>query len=513
MANQPTLYPIRTGRDLLTEGYVEYMSRIRSLVGAGDPEWNTLYLSMLERLAELVQECPASEAHHHDERGGLLKHTLDVAIKAVDRAAKDLWFNQSDARLTRLMVVSLALLHDIAKIHTDHNIVLYDDSEKPLGRWCPAIGLMTDHTSAKFYSHSFNSDRTYSAHQGAAGLLVWLIISPQVHASLYAHPKIYKKWLSFISGQVGSEDDINQIITSADMSSAASGMNTIGENMSGAKRLVEHYKEELIAICTNGSVKINKPGGMAFITKDDVYFVCKSTIDYIRKSLSAKDVNIPPNNNHVYDDLQNYGLLIPKDNGKAIRKTHIVVAPHQEGEKDWSKDLTTFKIPRASLLGDEEVLELKGSVSDIDPPSGKDEEDTVPFTETSDQQEQESEPDLKSDSADFWDFVVEGINNGEIVHSCPGAEYHFVDEGLLIVSPNAYKTYCIGRNHQSWRDIQKKHLKDLQKSEQGYTDFETYGVKATGTSLTGVVVKDITPFDQKMSRRKNEGLEKISKAA
>ncbi len=511
MANKPTLYPIQSGADLL-QPHSEYINRIRSLVGVEDTQWNTLYARMLERFAELVQECPASEAHHHDERGGLLKHTLDVASKSIDRVAKDLWFNQDDASATRLMIVSLALLHDIAKILTDHIIQLYDVSEDDIGRWCPAIGLMTDHTNAKFYSHTFNPNREYSLHKGAAGLFVWLIVPSEVHASLYGHPQLYQKWLSFNSGQLGVEDDIAQIITLADMTSSAEGMNTEGENMSGKKRLVEHYKEELAAICTDGAVKINKPGGMAFITETDVYFVCKSTIDYIRKNLSIKNVNIPPNNNHVFDDLQNYGLLIAKTDGKAIRKVHIIVSANKEGGSDWAKDLTTFKVSREDLFGDEQVLELKGSIKELDEALATEDEDIPPFEEDSGNKEQTVESEVQSDDIDFWNWVVESLNNGELSYSCPGAEYHFVDEGLLIVSPNAYKSFCIMRNLQ-WRDIQKKHLKSLRKSQQGLAELETYRIRATGSPLTGVVVQDITAFEPKVSRKKNDLLERIEKAA
>ena len=511
MADRPTLYPVQSGTNLL-QSHSEYISRIRSLVGVEDTEWNMLYARMLERFAELVQECPASEAHHHDERGGLLKHTLDVASKSIDRAAKDLWFNQDDASATRLMIVSLALLHDIAKILTDHIIQLYDAAEDEIGRWCPAIGLMTDHTNAKFYSHTFNPNREYSLHKGAAGLLVWLIIPSEVHASLYGHPHLYQKWLSFNSGQLGAEDDIAQIITSADMTSSAEGMNVEGENMSGKKRLVEHYKEELVAICTNGSVKINKPGGMAFITATDVYFVCKSTIDYMRKNLSIQNVNIPPNNNHVYDDLQNYGLLIAKTDGKAIRKVHIIVASNKEGASDWANDLTTFKVSRENLFGDERVLELKGSVKELDEASVAEDEATSPFEADSPSKEQVVKSEVQSDDTDFWNWVVESLNSGDLSYSCSGAEYHFVDEGLFIVSPNAYKTFCITRNLE-WKLVQKKHFKDLRKFEPSSAELQTYMVRSTGTTLTGIVVQDITVFEPRVSRKKNERLERIEKAA
>ena len=46
-------------------------------------QFATLYLAPLERYADLVQQFPASENHHHAYPGGMLDHGLEIVAYAV----------------------------------------------------------------------------------------------------------------------------------------------------------------------------------------------------------------------------------------------------------------------------------------------------------------------------------------------------------------------------------------------------------------------------------------------
>ena len=46
-------------------------------------QFATLYLAPLERYAELVQQFPASESHHHAYPGGMLDHGLEIVAYAL----------------------------------------------------------------------------------------------------------------------------------------------------------------------------------------------------------------------------------------------------------------------------------------------------------------------------------------------------------------------------------------------------------------------------------------------
>jgi hypothetical protein len=46
-------------------------------------QFKALYLAPIERYAELVQQFPASEAHHHAWPGGMLDHGLEIVAFAL----------------------------------------------------------------------------------------------------------------------------------------------------------------------------------------------------------------------------------------------------------------------------------------------------------------------------------------------------------------------------------------------------------------------------------------------
>ena len=69
-SEMPTLGPIHpialTGADLLnTPARQSLISKIKRLVSATDVVWNRHYLYAIQQFAELAQNLPASEIHHH----------------------------------------------------------------------------------------------------------------------------------------------------------------------------------------------------------------------------------------------------------------------------------------------------------------------------------------------------------------------------------------------------------------------------------------------------------------
>ena len=79
----PTLRPLHpvalSGADLLnTPSRQSLISKIKRLVSATDVVWNRHYLYAIQQFAELAQNLPASEIHHHSEQGGLIDHTLEA---------------------------------------------------------------------------------------------------------------------------------------------------------------------------------------------------------------------------------------------------------------------------------------------------------------------------------------------------------------------------------------------------------------------------------------------------
>ena len=74
--------PVLRGKVLLAEHRARLTS-IRAIVGVPAQHWRWLYQTLFVAFAETVQRLPATEAHHHCEAGGLLRHALEVVELAL----------------------------------------------------------------------------------------------------------------------------------------------------------------------------------------------------------------------------------------------------------------------------------------------------------------------------------------------------------------------------------------------------------------------------------------------
>lgn len=91
--------------------------------------FNKLYRQPIERYAELVQNLPASESHHHAHLGGMLDHGLEVISFAAKLRQSYLLppgappeEQSKQAEAWTAAILYGALLHDIGKIAVDLEI-------------------------------------------------------------------------------------------------------------------------------------------------------------------------------------------------------------------------------------------------------------------------------------------------------------------------------------------------------------------------------------------------------
>src|SRR5699024_9053180 len=96
------------------------IAAIRARVGVPPQYWQSLYQTVLNNYARLVQRLPASESHHHAGLGGLLRHGLEVTQHTLDLKQGVMLppaaAPEDQAKLQDLWTyacVTAALLHDL----------------------------------------------------------------------------------------------------------------------------------------------------------------------------------------------------------------------------------------------------------------------------------------------------------------------------------------------------------------------------------------------------------------
>ena len=152
-------------------------------------QFATLYLAPLERYAELVQQFPASENHHHAYPGGMLDHGLEIVAYALKCGSHTCCLPASRRRHKAAQAEAwtagtayAALLHDIGRLPS------ICTSSTPDGTvWHPWHGPLR-----KPYRFRYRKEREYRLHSAATGLLYARLLDRDIF-----------DWLSWLSRPLG----------------------------------------------------------------------------------------------------------------------------------------------------------------------------------------------------------------------------------------------------------------------------------------------------------------------
>ena len=87
----------------------------------------------------------------------------------------------------------------------------------------------------------------------------------------------------------------------------------------------------------------------------------------------------------------------------------------------------------------------------------------------------------------FYTWMIGRINTKEMVVNKKGARFYFTEEGLFIISPDAFKLF----DEADWKTVQKEFVRmNLNKVDEGTrANLFQYRIKATGTRLLGYLIK------------------------
>ena len=325
---------IRKGKALLRP-HKKPIAEIRAIVGLPRNYWNALYLNTLTRLAEYVQELPASEAHHHSTAGGLLSHSIEVALNALRiRRGKLLPPNTDAETVTRLKdvwtyaVFTGAIGHDLGKPITDMQIELLDKKRQPIGGWSPFKGPMTGNERARHYQLRFRRKRIHGAHERASALYIHHILPTVGIEWLASELELFHYWTNLITGHDEDTGILGSIVHEADKRSVAA--NLAGDQVqlpaaaqSTRKPLHQRILVSLRHQIDEGHLPLNRDGAAGWVCDGKLWMVVKRSLDQIRDHMTQEGQSgVPARNDRIMDELQQYRILIPNGD-KAVWKCQV----------------------------------------------------------------------------------------------------------------------------------------------------------------------------------------------
>ena len=306
-------------------------------------QFATLYLAPLERYADLVQQFPASENHHHAYPGGMLDHGLEIVAYAVKLRQSYLLpagvtpeAQAAQAEAWTAGTAYAALLHDIGKIAVDLYVEHADGSI-----WHPWHGPLR-----KPYRFRYRRERDYRLHSAATGQLYAHLLDRDIFDWLSGYPDLWAALLYVLAGQYEHAGTLGELVVQADQASVAQ---ELGGDPSKALAAPRHALQRKLLdglrYLLKEELKLNH-GGPAdgWLTQDALWLVSKTVSDKLRAHLLSQGVDgIPANNTAVFNVLQDHGIVQPTPDGKAIWKAVVT------SDAGWSHTFTFLKVSPAVI--------------------------------------------------------------------------------------------------------------------------------------------------------------------
>jgi integrating conjugative element relaxase (TIGR03760 family) len=342
--------------DLLRQLHLTHLiESIRSRTQFSPDNFESIVVDTINAFAEMVQQLPASESHHHADLGGMLTHSIETANHAL--GIRRGYFLPLGAEVEQIgearhrwtfAVMLAALLHDIGKPLVDMQVTARAGVKR--SEWTPLAGSMNQQKFVD-YRVEFRTGRSYQDHHRLPVLLMQRIVPLPAMQWLAQDLKLMQELTKYLSGD-GADSVLNEIVTKADSESVRYNLaHGSRDRLVSAKTqpLIEKLMEQIRAMLSAGAeLPLNRKGAVGWIYEGEAYFVSKRLIDDVRASLAreGKDSGVPgtDKNDRIFDTLQEFGAIVPNPiTGKAIWNVTI-------NQKDgWSESFSVLRFPLAKL--------------------------------------------------------------------------------------------------------------------------------------------------------------------
>ncbi|MYB34733.1 MAG: hypothetical protein F4X92_06350 [Gammaproteobacteria bacterium] len=484
----PNLLPISNSRQILDRVSAQKcVDAIRKSAGINDILFDRFYKNAIHNVAELVQLCPGSEAHHHAWPGGLISHILESCANALElRKAVILPVGSEPEEVARksalytYAVFAGCLLHDVAKPLTDQRITLHTRTGRYFCDWDPAERNTTSVRRAAYMQIRFRPDRVYAHHQHSSLIFLQRVLPAVGFQWIQSDTGVYGDFLDAFASEPGGP--IYKLMAQGDQISVSKALGAQNlPQFAGSRPLSMKIKTAIRYLVKRGDLPLNRRGAAGWVDERAVWLVSKRAVDAVREHLTREGhTGIPGDNNRIFDVMSEGGLIELNPQGKAIWRCRVTIgdwSPEESfsvirlsHETIWSDPATVQTLEgQIEIVNDDNSMEVGESspetpaIKDTDPGSVFP-RDNRPVIETvwpggttampsGDHQEQAVQPPEvevaagtdpeKADAGTgeagerFRGWIESGINQGDITSNTAESFVHFLDQGVLLVSPRA----------------------------------------------------------------------------
>ncbi|MFT0182885.1 MobH family relaxase [Pseudomonas benzopyrenica] len=298
-------WPARIPGAQLLKPHRATMQKLASGVRMPAGSFDRMLLPVFESFADFVHLLPASQSHHHRGPGGLLAHSLEVAMFAFN-SCKCTAFDYSLFPAQRLVrenrwyvaAVIAALMHDLGKVLSD--VVVAD--ERGDRRWDPMgphIPAWAQANGIDRYYLTWNPDR-HAIHQDLSATLIARFLPQELLVWLReSGPDIYSEMVNAMSGRDDSKR-LATIVAGADSKSVELDMQKHGGDasrqfgMGTGVPIPAFVLDTMIHFLGQKDWLVNEPGHRVWVLGGHVFVVWPQASTEIAEYLQTQGVKAIP---------------------------------------------------------------------------------------------------------------------------------------------------------------------------------------------------------------------------
>lgn len=359
----------------LLETQAELIERIVNTAIALPAQIERYYLSAIKRFARFAHLLPASQSHHHRGAGGLLRHSLEVGLWALQSADKVLLDAAKTPSQRREMeprwqfaVFAAALCHDAGKPVTDLTVTNKDRTAvwKPIKEdlydWATRNKIdayFLDWREGRSRQHTVLSnliaDRIIGTEalewieEGGTELIVWLL------ESLNCNP--------------GPTNMIHDLVVKADQTSVERDLKTLGVAMAGYDLGVpveRHLTDIMRRYVKEGVWLVNEPGARVWNIGGNIYLVWPAAGEEIARQVREDGIpGIPRTPDGILDMLVERQIAFVRD-GAAPGDRLWKIAPACLAEKIPGIKLSAIRLRDDAIVSSSPIPPVEGRLVEED---------------------------------------------------------------------------------------------------------------------------------------------------
>ncbi|WP_165873410.1 MobH family relaxase [Parasulfuritortus cantonensis] len=337
--------PVLVGDKVIeATGTTAALEEVRLASGLTEPTWRTHVVPTIRSVAEMTQQLPASEAHHHAQPGGLWIHTVETLQHAArlrqGRILPPGADIEAQGRIQHIWTVGIyiaALLHDVGKTVADLRVTLFSAASPSGATWKALMGSMND-AKAEAYVVDFPRalERDYQAHQKIGIQLVQRLVPTETRIWLSTDQALLDSLMGYLGGDL--QGPIAEIVREAEAESVRRNLaagTRVRFATSRATPLIELLMHALRSMLAEGGrLPLNRPGAAGFCDGADVWFaaarLANEVRDWLKKAYPEEPVPGETMNDRLFDTWQEYGACKPNpDTQGAIWSARIEFAGAQ----------------------------------------------------------------------------------------------------------------------------------------------------------------------------------------